>query len=133
MVSVSPSTIKLKSGESASYEVTFTTTSGAILDQWAFGSLTWTHAAEYSVRSPIAVRPTAFSAPANVGGSGTDGTLSYDVEFGYDGAFFATMDGLDEGDATPGAVPDNGADLHFGQIPFTNRSGRNISSCGQYS
>ena len=115
-VSVSPSTITLKSGESASYEVTFTVTGGAILDEWAFGSLTWTHAAEYSVHSPIAVKPSAFSAPSNVGGAGTDGSLSYDVVFGYDGDFVATMDGLDEGDSTPGAVPDGGADLHFGQI-----------------
>ena len=115
-VSVSPSTIKLKQGESASYQVTFTVNAGAVLDEWAFGSLTWAHAAEYSVRSPIAVRPSAFSAPSNVGGTGTDGSLSYDVVFGYDGDFVATMDGLDEGDSTPGAVPDNGADLHFGQI-----------------
>ena len=115
-VSVSPSTIKLKRGESASYEVTFTTTSAAVTNEWAFGSLTWAHGAEYSVRSNIAVRPVTLSAPANVGGSGTDGTLSYDVEFGYDGAFNATMDGLTEGDQTPGAVLDGDADLHFGQI-----------------
>ncbi len=116
-VSVSPSTIRLRSGESASYEVTFTVTDAAALDEWTFGSLTWSHAAEYSVRSPIAVRPTAFSAPSNVGGTGTDGALSYDVAFGYDGDFNATMDGLTEGEGQPDVVADGGNTLHFFFVP----------------
>jgi subtilisin family serine protease len=116
-VSVSPSTIKLRKGDSASYEVTFTTTGGAVLDEWAFGSLTWTDTdLNYSVRSPIAVMPTAFAAPNDAAGTGTAGSLEYDVEFGYSGDFNASMDGLDEGQMTPGAVPDGDADLHFGQI-----------------
>ncbi len=116
-VSVSPSTIKLRKGNSASYEVTFTANSGAVLNEWTFGSLTWTDTGGiYSVRSPIAVRPTAFSAPSDVSGAGTDGSLNYDVGFGYNGDFNATMDGLDEGDSTPGAVADGDADLHFGQV-----------------
>jgi len=115
-VSVSPSTIKLKRGESASYEVTFTANSGAVLDEWAFGSLTWTHGGEYSVRSPIAVKPSAFSAPSDVSGAGTDGSLDYEVAFGYSGDFNVTMDGLDAGDANSGAVEDGDADLYFGLI-----------------
>ena len=75
-ISVSPSTIKLKPGESASYEVTFTVTGNATLDEWVFGSLSWSHtpkrfarnprakAAKQSVRSPIAVHPVAFSTAA---------------------------------------------------------------------
>ncbi len=79
-VSVSPSSFKLAKGASMSYEVTFTVTGAATLDEWAFGSLTWTDDdSNYSVRSPIAVRPTAFSAPANAEGAGTDGSLNYDV------------------------------------------------------
>jgi subtilisin family serine protease len=115
-VSVSPSTISLRSGESASYEVTLTSNGSAVLDEWTFGSLTWTHGGEYSVRSPIAVRPAAFKSPSNVAGAGTDGNLSYDVAFGYSGDFNATMDGLAEGFGTAGAVLDGDADLHFGQI-----------------
>ena len=122
-VSVSPSTIKLKRGESASYEVTFTVTGAAVLDEWAFGSLTWTHGGEYSVRSPIAVKPSAFSAPANVGGAGTDGSLNYDVAFGYNGAFNATMDGLAEGAGVPGAVADAGID----QVVFIVPAGTTLS------
>jgi subtilisin family serine protease len=116
-VSVSPSTIKLRSGESATFEVTFTVTGAATLDDWAFGSLTWTHGSEYSVRSPIAVKPSAFSAPASVNGSGTDGTLSYDVAFGYNGGFEVSMDGITEGEGQPDVVADGGNTLHFFFVP----------------
>ena len=135
-VSVSPRRIRLRRGESATYEVTFTATDSALLDEWTFGSLTWQHGrpdddddsdsdsdsdsdgngGSHSVRSPIAVRPVAFAAPANVAGTGTDGALGYEVSFGYEGDFNATMDGLDEADGTSGAVADGDADLHFGQI-----------------
>lgn len=116
-VSVNPSTIKLKNGESASFDVTMTANNQAVPDEWTFGSLTWTHGGEYSVRSPIAVRPVALAAPGTVGGAGTDGSLSYDVQFGYSGDFVASVSGLVEGDTAPGAVPDGGADLHFFFVP----------------
>ena len=116
-VSVSPSTIRLRSGQSASYEVTFTTNSGAVLDEWTFGSLTWAHGGEYSVRSPIALRPTAFSAPSDASGAGTDDSLNYDVAFGYDGDFNATMDGLAEGEGQSDVVVDGGNTLHFFFVP----------------
>jgi subtilisin family serine protease len=116
-VSVSPSSIKLKNGESANYQVTFTVTDAAILDEWAFGSLTWTHGSEYSVRSPIAVKPSAFSAPSNVSATGTDASLNYDVSFGYAGGFNATMDGLAEGKGQADNVVDGGNTLHFFVVP----------------
>ncbi len=85
-VSVSPSSFKLRKGDSASYEVTFTVTGGAALDEWAFGSLTWTdNVGVYSVRSPIAVRPTAFSTADGVAGGSGDGSVAVPVVFGYDG------------------------------------------------
>lgn len=116
-VAVSPSTIKLKRGQSASYEVTFTSNSDVVPDEWTFGSLTWAHGGEYSVRSPIALKPSAFSAPANVGGAGTDGSLNYDVVFGYNGDFNATMDGLAEGEGQPDVVANGGNTLHFFFVP----------------
>jgi len=122
-VSVSPSTLKLKPGQSATYEVTFRATSAAALNQWAFGSLTWKHGAEYSVRSPIAVYPVALAAPASVAGTGTDGSLSYDVTFGYSGDFVATMDGLAEGAVESGAVADGGVD----QIAFLVPAGQQLA------
>jgi hypothetical protein len=77
--------------------VTFTATEGAVLDEWAFGSLTWTHGGEYSVRSPIAVRPVSFSAPAEVDGnadSSGNGSVAVPVSFGYSGDYSATVSGL---------------------------------------
>jgi hypothetical protein len=128
-VAVSPTQIKLKPGQSATYQVTFSTTSAAVLDQWAFGSLTWSHGGEYAVRSPIAVRPGAFNAPDGVEGSGgTDGSVSYDVVFGYDGDFEATMDGLAEGEGIADAIADDGVD----QVPFTVPAGTTLSRFALY-
>lgn len=128
-VSVSPTQIKLKPGQSATYQVTFSTTSASVLDQWAFGSLTWSHGGEYAVRSPIAVRPGAFNAPDNAGGSGgADGSVSYDVAFGYDGDFEATMDGLAEGVGVPGAI----ADADVDQIVFVIPAGTTLSRFALY-
>ena len=97
-VSVSPSTFKLAKGASMSYEVTFTVTGEATPDEWAFGSLTWTDEDyNYSVRSPIAVRPTALSTVDEVDGvadGAGDGSIEVPVQFGYDGAYSASVSGL---------------------------------------
>ena len=55
-VNVSPSSLTLANGASATYQVTFTTQSGAALDEWTFGSLTWSDGS-HGVRSPIAIKP----------------------------------------------------------------------------
>jgi len=62
-VAVSPSTIRLRSGQSATYAVTITNT-GAPVGAWRFGSLTWEEKdGNYSVYSPIAVRGVPVAAP----------------------------------------------------------------------
>jgi subtilisin family serine protease len=93
VVDVSPASLTLATGESADYTVTFTTTASATLDEWAFGSLTWSDGA-HATRSPLAVRPVALAAPDEVSGTGTDGTTSYEVTFGYEGAFNTAVHGL---------------------------------------
>ena len=93
-VSVSPSSFSLKSGDSATYEVTITNVS-APAGEWRFGSLTWNDATgHYDVRSPIAVKGALFAAPAAVSGSGTAGSASFDVSFGYTGSYSAAPHGL---------------------------------------
>jgi subtilisin family serine protease len=93
-VTVSPSELRLKKGESATYEVTFTNVS-APAGEWRFGSLTWTDkTGNYSVRSPIAVNAAMFSAPDEVEGSGETGSTSFDVSFGYTGSYAAAPHGL---------------------------------------
>ena len=93
-VTVAPSTFRLKKGQTATYEVTISNVS-APAGEWRFGSLTWHEKdGHYSVRSPIAVRGALFSAPAEIGGSGEDGSASFDVLFGYTGDYSAAPHGL---------------------------------------
>jgi hypothetical protein len=86
-VTVSPSTIKLKSGQSATFTVTVTNVNAPV-GEWRFGSLTWNEKdGNYKVYSPIAVKAALFEGPAEVSGS-------YNVSFGYTGPFTATARGL---------------------------------------
>jgi hypothetical protein len=103
-VSVSPSTIRLKSGQSATYEVTVTNV-GAPIGEWRFGSLTWSDdTGHYDVYSPIAVRGALFSAPTEVSGSGESGSASFDVAFGYTGSYAAAPHGLVADAPTSGEI-----------------------------
>ncbi len=91
-VTISPKKIRLAPGESATVEITITNKKARI-NQWAFGSVTW-HGGGYQVTSPIAVKAALFSAPDNIAGSGTDGSASFDVNFGYSGEYTAAPHGL---------------------------------------
>jgi subtilisin family serine protease len=94
-VVVSPSTLALARGQSAEFTVSFTRTTAA-LNAYTGGQLTWT-GGDYSVRSPIVVRPVALAAPTEVSGS-------YRVTFGYTGPFTASARGLVPAAVTPGTV-----------------------------
>ena len=107
-VEVSPETLTLETGASASYEVTFTTQPAASIDEWTFGSLTWSDGT-HAVRSPIAITPTALSAPDEEMGTGTSGSLDYEVTFGYAGPFEVAPWGLVAATKTPGTVVDDPA------------------------
>ena len=93
-VTVSPSTIRLKSGQSATYYVTVTNASAPV-GEWRYGSLTWSdRTGNYDVYSPIAVNGALFGAPDSVTGSGATGSTSFDVSFGYSGSYSAAPHGL---------------------------------------
>ncbi len=64
------------------------------IGEWTFGDLTWKGGGGYEARSPIAVRGAAIDAPAEVSGTGVSGTASFDVKFGYTGAYTAVPQGL---------------------------------------
>jgi hypothetical protein len=98
---VSPATLTLAPGKSADFTVTFTRTTAA-LNAYTGGQLTWTGGG-YTVRSPIVVRPVALAAPTQVSGS-------YNVTFGYTGAFSATARGLVPAATTSGTVEDDPSD-----------------------
>jgi subtilisin family serine protease len=103
---VTPASLTLGKGETKSFTVTFTR-STAPLNDYTGGQLTWTGGG-YTVRIPMVVRPVALAAPASV--SGTGGQISYDVTFGYTGAFSATARGLVPDVVTPGTVADDPTD-----------------------
>jgi hypothetical protein len=98
---ISVASLTLNPGETKSFNVKFTT-NGAALNTYVGGYLTWT-GGDYSVRSPIVVRPVALAAPVQVSGS-------YNVTFGYNGSFTATARGLIPAAVTPGTVADDPTD-----------------------
>ena len=98
---VSPATLTLNPGQTASFTVSFTNASAAP-GNYVGGQLTWAGSG-VSVRSPIVLRPVALAAPLQVSGS-------YNVTFGYNGAFLASPRGLVAATLTPGTVSDDPTD-----------------------
>ncbi len=93
-VTVSPSTFVIGAGGTQTFEVTITNVS-APAGEWRFGSLTWKDKSGfYKVYSPIAAKGSLFSAPASVSGSGTEGSIEFNVTFGYTGVYTAAPHGL---------------------------------------
>ena len=128
-VSVSPKKLKLKTGQSATYDVTMTNDGTAALGPWAFGSLTW-KGEGYQVRSSIALRAFELAGPAEVSGDRTDSGTSFGVQFGYDGDYVAAPHGLVAAGDTVGNVIDDpanninvalgtgvGVTFHFVNVP----------------
>lgn len=121
-VEVNPPTLRLKSGQSATYQVRITNESAPI-GEWRHGSLTWSSKG-YEVRSPISVKGSKLLTPDAVTGTGVDGSASFDVSFGYTGDYTAAAHGLEPATVFSGTVtqdPDqtftpsdvgNGAVLH---------------------
>ena len=125
-VQVTPSRITLAPGASATFTVTITNTGSAPAGQWRTGSLTW-KGDGYEVRSPIAVKGTTLSAPTSLSGTGTSGSASIDLQFGFAGPYTATAEGLVAATHAPGTIaqdpdatypsPDDGAGVV--SLPFT--------------
>jgi hypothetical protein len=94
-VKVSPSTLSIGAGQSATFKVTFTR-DDATLGEWATGSLTWTQqgSGSHVVRSPIAVRPVAVATPAEIEGEGASGSEAFTVIPGYSGQLDSSVNGL---------------------------------------
>jgi subtilisin family serine protease len=107
-VMVSPAVMTLAAGESASYDVTFTSTASAVLGVYTFGNLTWSDGT-HTVRSTLVVRPFELAAPELVGGEGATGSLEFDVSFGFEGAYTAGAHGLEAASSQDGTVVDDPA------------------------
>ncbi|HEU4384579.1 MAG TPA: S8 family peptidase [Anaeromyxobacteraceae bacterium] len=105
-VAISPASLTLAPGETKAFTVKFTR-AAATLGSYAGAQLTWSDGV-HQVRIPVAVRPLALVAPAQV--SGTGGPLSYPIKFGYTGAFTATARGLVPAATFAGTVADDPGD-----------------------
>ncbi|MGH3714388.1 MAG: S8 family serine peptidase [Micromonosporaceae bacterium] len=90
---VSPELLKVAPSKTATYKVTLTRTSAKFGD-WSYGSLTWLDGKGHQVRSPIAVRPVALSAPAEAAATGASGSHELKLASGYDGTLKASVAGL---------------------------------------
>jgi hypothetical protein len=89
---VTPASITLSTGESAEFTVELRRES-AELDFWTFGTLIWSDG-ERDVASPLALRPVTLRAPGEIALTGTSGSGSLAVDFGFAGAYGATVHGL---------------------------------------
>ncbi len=116
---VAPPSLSLAPGQTASFDVTLSYESGP-LDLWRYGAIEW-QSDSTSVYSPVAVKPTSIVAPVEVNGRGGTGTLSFDVQFGYSGAYSTQVHGLNLPLVLDGFV-DNDPDK-----TFSFRSGNGVT------
>lgn len=95
-VTVDPPALALAAGETKEVSVTLARTT-APLNSYTGGQLSWSDGSGTMVRIPVVARPVALAAPTQVSGS-------YDVTFGYTGAFTAMPRGLVPSKVTAGTV-----------------------------
>ena len=105
-VVVTPASLTLATGESLDYTVTFTANSSVTIGEYVFGSLTWTHG-QHAVRSPLTVRPVLIGVSGSESYTGTSGTASMPVDFGYTGPYTVDVEGLVPADTQEGSVDDD--------------------------
>jgi subtilisin family serine protease len=104
-VLVTPSSLTLAEGASATYSVTITRETAAF-GTYQSGSLTWSDGT-HSVRSPIVVRPVGIAAPASRAGTGASGSFTYDAVAGFTGTLSFTARGLQAAATAAGSVADD--------------------------
>ncbi|MCE0509117.1 S8 family serine peptidase [Microbacterium sp. KKR3/1] len=110
-VKVTPSQLTFdKPGQTKTFTVTFDNTDAPV-EQWATGTLTWT-SKKNTVRSPIAVFPVTADAPAEVTGTGADGSTAVELTPGLDGDLALDLSGLTAFDLL--SDPDNPVEGHSG-------------------
>jgi len=91
-VQVTPASLSVAPGQSASYDVTFTYVSGP-LDFYRFGSLTWV-SNDHAVRSVLSIQAISISAPGDIVSFGGSGSITFAVDFGYTGTYSPGVHGL---------------------------------------
>ncbi len=99
--------LTLKKGQSKTVTFTFTRTD-APLAEYSTGSVKYTASGKHggTIRMPVALQPVAVSAPAEVTGSGTSGSTTYEVISAVP-ELAMTVHGLVAGEANEGAGAQN--------------------------
>ena len=92
-VEVTPKKFTLAPGESKEITLKVTRTTAKFGD-YTFGALHLRSRGGRDARSPIAVRPVAAAAAAEVTGTGVQGSAPLEVAAGYDGTMSAAASGL---------------------------------------
>jgi subtilisin family serine protease len=109
-VQVEPASLHFDAaGEQHTFTVEFTRTD-APLGDFSTGYLTWS-GDDTDVRSSLAVRPVAFDAPAEVAGTGIDGSVDLVAHVGDEAVVDLTADGLARGSRATGTGTASG-DAH---------------------
>lgn len=117
-VVVTPSEFRIGANKTRRIKIAVHAKGNAAQDEWAFGSVTFESGTGHRVYVPLAVRSTLLAAPEGLILAGTEGSESFDVQFGYSGAYTAAAHGLLEpyliGPVPVDDDPDNSFDQTFG-------------------
>jgi hypothetical protein len=112
-----------RAGQTQELDITFTRTTAA-LQQWAKGFVTLTDAASgRTVRLPVALRPVALAAPAEVTGTGTSGSAPVALTAGSTGQLPVGVQGLAAGVRAADTLA-GGAST---EVPFTVAAGTSLA------
>lgn len=120
-VTAKPATVKFtKVGQTKTVTMTFTRTRAAV-DQWTQGNVFLV--GPKFVRVPVALKPVALAAPAEVTGSGAAGSVGYTVTGGEAGKVAMSPTGLAESSTTSGSLATGGQK----QVAFTVAAGTSLT------
>lgn len=92
--SVTPSTITVAPGRTATYTVAFTATRNASYDAFTSGSLTWRDDAGHTVTSPLSIRPQVAAVPSEITATGRGGSARVNAVAGVTGTVHVMTSGL---------------------------------------
>ncbi len=104
--SVDQECFEISEGESHTYALTLSATDQVETGVALFGSITWSDGS-HEVFSPIVVRAVGISAPPEVFGTGTEGQITFDIEFGFAGEYTAGVHGLNPATEIEDSVADD--------------------------
>jgi len=104
-VAVSPSSLTIPAGGSASYTATVTR-AGAPIEAWQFGNVTWSGSGQ-NLRSPLSAKAQLITVLSSVTDTRAAATKIYTAGFGYNGNLFTTGVGLVPATVADGAVAIN--------------------------